>query len=229
MYPARCTIDERQIAAALEQFARALVAFETGDLAEQNPVGQVYFHYKQNDPENAHVVLRGETDKTPLTNALRGALAQVAPEVALFDIKSMPERVETSLLNRRAAMALCLIFAGLALLLAAVGIYGVLAYSVAQRERELGIRRVLGARVKDISWLVLGSGLRVAAVGAGIGLLIALGVTRTLSTFLMGVSAFDPLVFTGVTFALVGAALAASTLPARRATTVDPGVALRAE
>jgi ABC-type antimicrobial peptide transport system permease subunit len=88
---------------------------------------------------------------------------------------------------------------------------------------------VLGARVKDISWLVLGNGLRVAGIGAAIGLVIALGVTRTLSTFLMGVSAFDPVVFAGVTIALVGAALAASTLPAKRATAVDPGVALRAE
>ena len=117
----------------------------------------------------------------------------------------------------------------MALLLSLIGVYGVMAYTVAQRERELGIRRVLGARVKDISWLVLGGGLRVAGLGAGIGLLIALGVTRTLSTFLQGVSAFDPIVFAGVTLALIGAALAASTVPARRATAVDPGIALRAE
>ena len=88
-------------------------------------------------------------------------------------------------------------FGALALLLSLIGVYGVMAYTVAQRTRELGIRRVLGARVKDISWLVLGAGLRVAGLGAGIGLLIALGVTRTLSTFLLGVSAFDPVVFAG--------------------------------
>jgi len=85
-------------------------------------------------------------------------------------------------------------FGAMALLLSLIGVYGVMAYTVAQRERELGIRRVLGARVKDISWLVLGSGLRVAGIGAAIGLLIALGVTRTLSTFPMGGSAFDPVV-----------------------------------
>ena len=120
-------------------------------------------------------------------------------------------------------------FGALALLLSLIGVYGVMAYTVAQRERELGIRRVLGARVKDISWLVLSGGLRVAGLGAGIGLLIALGVTRTLSNFLLGVSAFDPVVFAGITLALVAAAVAASTVPARRATAVDPGIALKAE
>ena len=104
-----------------------------------------------------------------------------------------------------------------------------LARTVTQRERELGIRRVLGAGQRQISWLVLGHGLRLAAIGAGLGLVIALGVTRGLSTFLLGVSAFDPVIFTTVSLALVGAALCASVVPARRAMTVDPGVALRAE
>jgi len=200
---------------------------KTGDLAEQNPVGQVYFHYKQNAPGNMHVVLRGETDKTPLTNALRGALAQVAPEVALFDTKSMPERVETSLLNRRAAMALCLIFAGLALLLAAVGIYGVLAYSVAQRTREIGIRMALGANARDVLQMVLGQGAKVTGVGLVIGAAGAFLLTRVMASMLFEVKPHDPLVFLA-TGALLGAvALIASFIPSLRAVWIHPSEALR--
>ena len=200
---------------------------KTGDLAEQNPVGQVYFHYKQNAPGNMHVVLRGETDKTPLTNALRGALAQVDPEVALFDTKSMPERVETSLLNRRAAMALCLIFAGLALLLAAVGIYGVLAYSVAQRTREIGIRMALGANARDVLQMVLGQGAKVTAVGLVIGAAGAFLLTRAMASMLFEVKPHDPLVFLATGALLAAVALVASFIPSLRAVWIHPSEALR--
>jgi putative ABC transport system permease protein len=200
---------------------------KTGDLAEQNPVGQVYFHYKQNAPGNLHVVLRGETDKTPLTNALRGALAQVDPEVALFDTKSMPERVETSLLNRRAAMALCLIFAGLALLLAAVGIYGVLAYSVAQRTREIGIRMALGANARDVLQMVLGQGAKVTGVGLVIGAAGAFLLTRAMASMLFEVKPHDPLVFLATGALLAAVALVASFIPSLRAVWIHPSEALR--
>jgi Acidobacterial duplicated orphan permease len=200
---------------------------KTGDLAEQNPVGQVYFHYKQNAPGNMHVVLRGETDKTPLTNALRGALAQVDPEVALFDTKSMPERVETSLLNRRAAMALCLIFAGLALLLAAVGIYGVLAYSVAQRTREIGIRMALGANARSVLQMVLGQGAKVTGVGLVIGAAGAFLLTRAMASMLFEVKPHDPLVFLATGALLAAVALVASFIPSLRAVWIHPSEALR--
>jgi predicted permease len=200
---------------------------KTGDLAERNPVGQVYFHYKQNAPENMHVVLRGETDKTPLTNALRGALAQVDPEVALFDTKSMPERLSASLLNRRAAMALCLIFAGLALLLAAVGIYGVLAYSVAQRTREIGIRMALGANARDVLRMVLGQGARVTGVGLVIGAGGAFLLTRAMASLLFEVKPHDPLVFLATGALLAAVALVASFIPSLRAVWIHPSEALR--
>jgi putative ABC transport system permease protein len=200
---------------------------KTGDLAEQNPVGQVYFHYKQNPPDNMHVVLRGETDKTPLTNPLRGALAQIDPEVALFDIKSMPERVSTSLLNRRAAMALCLIFAGLALLLAAVGIYGVLAYSVAQRTREIGIRMALGADARDVLRMVLGQGAKVTGVGLLIGAAGAFLGARAMASMLFEVKPHDPLVFLATGALLAAVALAASFIPSLRAVWIHPSEALR--
>jgi predicted permease len=200
---------------------------KTADLAEQNPVGQVYFHYKQNPPDYVHVVLRGETDKALLTNALRGALAQVDPEVALFDTKSMPERLSASLLNRRSAMALCLIFAGLALLLAAVGIYGVLAYSVAQRTREIGIRMALGANARDVLRMVLGQGARVTGVGLVIGAAGAFLLTRAMASLLFEVKPHDPLVFLATGALLAAVALVASFIPSLRAMWIHPSEALR--
>jgi ABC-type antimicrobial peptide transport system permease subunit len=201
----------------------------TGDLANQNLVGQVYFHYKQNAPNRMHVVLRGETDKTPLINALRRDLALVDPELALFDVKTMPERIATSLLNRRAAMGLCLVFAGLALLLSAIGVYGVLSYSVAQRTREIGIRMALGANSRDVLRMVLGQGVKVTGIGLTIGAVGAFFLTRMMTSLLYEVRPHDPLVFllTGVLLAVV--ALFASIIPSSRAAQVEPSVALRQE
>jgi predicted permease len=200
---------------------------KTGDLAEQNPVGQVYFHYKQRTPDNMHVVLRGDTDKTPLTNALRGVLAQIDPEVALFDTKTMPERMATSLLNRRAAMVLCLIFAGLALLLAAIGIYGVLAYSVAQRTREIGIRMALGANARDVLRMILGQGAKVTGIGLIIGAAGAFLGARAMASLLFNVKPHDPLVFFATGALLAAVALVASFIPSLRAVWIHPSEALR--
>ena len=188
-----------------------------------------YFPTLQYVMRSPNYLVRTSTDAAQFTAQVRAAVAATAPNLPLYDVRTLATHVREEQIQTTIMPRLLTTFGAMALLLSLIGVYGVMAYNVAQRERELGIRRVLGARVKDISWLVLGSGLRVAALGAGIGLLLALGVTRTLSTFLLGVSAFDPAVFTGVTLALVGAALAASMVPARRATAVDPGVALRAE
>ena len=151
---------------------------KTGDLAEQNPVGQIYFPYQQRPPDDMHVVIRGENDQAPLTNVLRSELSRIDPELALFDAKTMPQRMSSSLLNRRAAMILCLIFAGLALLLSAIGIYGVLAYSVAQRVREIGVRMALGAQAGDVLRMILGQGVRVTIIGLIIGAVGAVFLTR---------------------------------------------------
>jgi predicted permease len=200
---------------------------KTGNLAEQNPVGQVYFHYQQNPPGNMHMVLRGETDKTPLTNALRGALAQIDPEVALFDTKTMSERLSASLLDRRAAMTLCLLFAGLALLLAAIGIYGVLAYSVAQRTREIGIRMALGATMRDVFRMVLGHGAKLTGIGLAIGAASAFLLTRAMASMLFNVKPHDPLVFLATGALLAVVALVASFIPSLRAVWIHPSAALR--
>jgi putative ABC transport system permease protein len=202
---------------------------KTNDLAERNPVGQVYFSYKQIVPGNMHVVLRGETNQIPLTNELRHELASVDRELALFDTKMMPERMSSSLLNRRAAMVLCLIFAGLALLLSAIGIYGVLAYSVAQRTREIGIRMALGAEVSDVLRMILGQGLKVTVIGLVIGGVGAFFLTRAMSSMLFEVKPHDPLVYflTGALLAVV--ALIASLIPSLRAVWIQPSEALRQE
>jgi predicted permease len=202
---------------------------KAGDLAEQNPVGHLYFHYMQMVPDNMHVVLRGETDGITLTNALRRELSQADPELALFDTKIMPERMSSSLLNRRAAMVLWLVFAGLALLLAAIGIYGVLAYSVTQRTREIGIRMALGAQARDVLRLVLGQGVKVTLIGLAIGAGGAFFLTRAMSALLFEVKPHDPLVYLLTGGLLTAVALVASLIPSLRAVWIQPSEALRQE
>ena len=190
-------------------------------------MGQVYFHYAQKAPDTMHVAVRGETANIPLTDALRRGLSQVDPELALFDVKTMPERISESLLDRETLVVLCVVFAGLALLLSAVGIYGVLAYNVTQRTREIGIRMALGAEARDVLRMVMGHGVKVTGIGLAIGLAIALLLTRAMSSLLYDVKPHDPLVFllTGGLLALV--ALAASFVPSMRAVWIQPSEALR--
>jgi len=202
---------------------------KTGDLGEQNPVGHIYFHYKQSVPSSMHVVLRGDQESHLLTNVLRRELAHVDPELALFDARMMRERMSISLENRRALMVLCLIFGGLALLLAAIGIYGVLADSVTQRTREIGIRMALGATGNDVLRMVLGQGLKLTVIGLALGAVGAFFLTRAMSTFLFEVKPHDPSVFllTGLLLCLV--ALISSLIPSLRAVWIQPSVALRHE
>jgi predicted permease len=202
---------------------------KTGSLAEQNPVGQLYFHYKQLTPRSVHVVLKGDRDAAHLTSSIRRELLAADPELPLFDTRTMPERISRSLVDKRAAMILCLIFGGIALMLASVGIYGVLAYSVAQRTREFGIRMALGAEGRDVMRMVVGQGLKLAVLGLAIGAAGALALTRLMTVMLYDVKPADPSVFVGIAFVLGGVSTIAALIPSLRAVRIRPGVALRYE
>jgi predicted permease len=202
---------------------------KTGNLAENNPVGQLYFSYKQYVPRSVHLVLRTDRDNPQLIAAIRRTLHQADPELPLYDVKTMPERLAASLTNQRAAMGLCLIFAGLAVLLAAIGIYGVLAYSVSQRTREFGIRVALGAGGRELVGMVVGQGLRMAAVGLAAGAAGAFALTRMMSALLFDVRPSDPAVFLAVAVVLGAVASVASLIPSARAARIPAAVALRYE
>jgi putative ABC transport system permease protein len=145
------------------------------------------------------------------------------------EIKSMDQVLADSLARRRLYMLLLGVFAAAAVLLAAVGIYGVMAHSVSQRTHEIGVRLALGAERRDVLRLMLRRGMGVTMIGVAIGLAVAFGLTRLMSTLLYGVSASDPATFAGVAILLFAIALVACHIPARRAMRVDPMVALRYE
>jgi putative ABC transport system permease protein len=163
-----------------------------------------------------------------IVSAARGIFHDLAPDVPV-KFSTFADEMGGWLADRRFLLLLVGLFAAAALALAAVGIYGVVAFSVARRTQEIGIRMAIGARRGNVLCLVLGEGARMAALGVVIGIGVSLEITRLLSTLLFGVSATDPLTFGGVAVLLSLVALAASYIPAHRATKVDPMVALRYE
>jgi ABC-type antimicrobial peptide transport system permease subunit len=174
-------------------------------------------------------VARSESDPTRLTGAFREAIGAVDPTLAVSRIGLLSDAVSASLASRRFVVTLLGIFAGLALLMAIIGLYGVISYSVTQRTQEIGIRMALGAQPGGVLSLVIGQGMQLAGIGAAIGLLASLAFSRLLKSQLFQVSAFDPLTFTVTAMVLIAAALLATYIPARRATRVDPMEALRYE
>lgn len=189
----------------------------------------LYFPLAQIPESSAMLVLKTAADPASLIAPLRAAMAELDPDQPLSDIKPLTARLDDALAARRAPMLLLSLFSGLALLLAALGVYGVLAFSVTQRTAEFGIRLALGATTRDIAALVLGQGTRLVAFGVAGGLLGYLALSQLVAQLLYGVSAADPATLALAPLVLVAVAIAASLLPARRATRVDPMVALRAE
>lgn len=202
---------------------------KTGDLAEHNPVGQVYLVDTQKPQRQMHMVIKAARSNPQLINTVRREILQADPELPLFDTKTMSERVSASLVNRRVPMILCLIFGGLALLLSAIGVYGVLAYSVTQRTREFGIRMALGAEMRDVLGMVLWQGLRLAGIGLMIGATVAFLLTRFIVTMLYDVKPADPTVFLLGAAVLGAVAAIASLVPSLRAVRIRPAIALRWE
>jgi predicted permease len=175
------------------------------------------------------VVVRAERDPLALTNAIRAAVSRVSTKQVVYSVETMNEIIADSLAARRFSMILLAIFAGLALVLSTIGIYGVISYIVGQRTHEIGIRMALGAQQSDVMSMVIKQGAQMALIGVGIGLVAAFGLTRQMNKMLYGVSATDALTFVGVAVVLVSVALLACYIPARRAMRVDPLVALRYE
>jgi len=175
------------------------------------------------------VVLRTEGDPTAIMGDVRRAVEEIDSREVVYNVQTMNEVVSNSFAARRLSMMLLGVFASLALVLACVGIYGVISYLVGQRTHEIGVRMALGAQRGDVLWLVIGHGARMAAMGVAIGMAAALGLTRLMANQLFGVSAHDPLTFAGVAAVLIIVAIAACYIPARRATRVDPMIALRCE
>jgi putative ABC transport system permease protein len=161
--------------------------------------------------------------------AVRREFAKADPELPLFDVKTMSQRLATSVRERRAAMAICAAFAGLALVLSALGIYGVLAYTVSQRTREFGIRIALGARTGTVVGMVMGQGMRLAAIGLALGVAGAALLTGLMEKMLYDVKPTDPAVFAIVAGVLMVVAMAASLVPSLRVARIKPAAALRVE
>jgi putative ABC transport system permease protein len=188
---------------------------------------EMYFPIAQFPWPFATLMVRSDASHEPLVAAVRQKIAEVDPYLPVSGILSMDDVVAASVAQPRIVMQFAGVFAGFALLLSAVGIYGVMAYSVNQRKQEMGIRVALGAKPSDILRLVVGHGMRLTLVGVGCGVAVSLLLTRLLSSLLFGIQGIDPAVFSAAAVVLVGSALLACYLPARRATQVDPVVVLR--
>jgi putative ABC transport system permease protein len=198
------------------------------DLAEE-PWPTVYFPILQHPQDAVFLVVHGTQNSSALSASLRGVVRAVDKDEPISSISTMEQLVSQSISEPRFRTLLLGIFAGLAFLLAVVGIYGIISYSVSQRTHELGVRLALGAERHDVVRLVVGQGMRLTLLGVAAGLLAALGLTRLLASYLYSVRPTDPVTFVVVSAAMLAVALLASYIPARRATRVDPLVALRYE
>ena len=188
---------------------------------------QYYIPAPQLPRHSMFVVLRTATDPPSVAAAARAAVRHLDADLPVFQVRTMEQVVDETLVTRRFAMLLLAIFAGLALFLAGVGLYGVISYSVAQRTREIGLRMALGAQGGDVVRMVVRRGLALAAIGLAVGVAAALAVTRFLSSLLFSVPPTDPLTFVSIAALLAAVACVASFLPAWRAARVDPMEALR--
>lgn len=196
---------------------------------EEEAAPHVYTSYKQVNGGRSGLLLRTTQQPQSVVGSLRARVGSVDPELPVYNVSTMTELVESSSAPRRLNLTLMAGFAALALLLASVGIYGVIANLVTQRTSEIGVRIALGARPRDVLAIVVGQGMKLGLFGVLIGLCASLALTRALSSLLFDVSTTDPFIFGGVALLLVAVTLAACWVPARRAMRVDPTVALRYE
>ncbi|MGH9802566.1 MAG: FtsX-like permease family protein, partial [Blastocatellia bacterium] len=190
---------------------------------------QYYMPHLQRPQPGMAIVIRTPNDPNSLAASVRGVIKSADSDLPIFRVRTMDQFVADSMTQRRFALLLICIFACLALLLSAIGLYGVMAYSVTQRTHELGLRMALGAQASDVLKLVVKQGMLLAVFGLALGVVGAIFLSRLMKTMLFNVSATDPLVFVAIALTLAAVALLACFIPARRATKVDPMVALRYE
>jgi predicted permease len=189
----------------------------------------MYFPHAQFPARAMNIVVRSNLEPLSLTPQVRNEIRELDPDLPVYNVRSMAERVSESLARRRFSMLLLTLFAASALILAAIGIYGVMAYLVTQGTRELGIRIALGATPQEILMLVVRQGMIVTLWGMTIGLAGAFVLTRFMQSLLFGITTWDPITFAGISVLLTLVALLASYIPARRASRIDPMVSVRVE
>jgi predicted lysophospholipase L1 biosynthesis ABC-type transport system permease subunit len=187
----------------------------------------MFIPYAQRTTRSLRFVVRSNGDPIALAPNIRSEIRQLDPNLAVTDFKTLDQLVAGSVARPRFYTALLALFAGVALALAATGIFGVMSYAVAQRSREISIRMALGARAGQVLQMIVGRAVALATVGTVIGIVGALAIGRLIQTQLFGVGILDPLTLTAVIVVLIGSAAAASFLPARRAAALDPADSLR--
>ncbi len=196
------------------------------DLASGRGVGAYYLPYSQSPSSNFTLAVKMLPGAPDVSRSLRAEIARIDPQLALFEVRTMTERAGLSLSSRRTSMALAICFAALALFLAAIGIYGVLAYLVTQRRREIGIRVALGSSARQVVQLILKEGFTLVAAGLAVGLVGAVAMQRAVANEIYGVQPLDPTVIALVVATLAAISLIACVIPARRALQVDPAIVL---
>jgi putative ABC transport system permease protein len=190
---------------------------------------QGYFPYAQVPSGGMTVIVKGSSDPNQLISSIRAAVKEIDPDQPIYNPRTMQEIRAESVAGERLNLTLLSLFAGIALVLAVVGIYGVMSYSVTQRTHEIGIRMAIGARPRDVFTMILGQGMKLALIGVAIGLLLAFLLTRLMETMLFGVAPTDVPTFAAISILLISVAVLACYLPGRRATKVEPTVSLRYE
>jgi putative ABC transport system permease protein len=190
---------------------------------------QGYFAFNQNPQGGMTVVIKGASDPNQLISSVRGVVKSLDPDQPIYSPRTMDEIRAESVASERLNLTLLSLFAGIALVLAIVGIYGVMSYSVTQRTHEIGIRMAIGARPVDVFKMILGNGMKLALIGVAIGLVGAFWLTRFMATMLFGVEPRDAMTFASIPVLLITVALLACYLPGRRATKVEPTISLRYE
>jgi len=200
--------------------------YRSGPAKEGEP--QIYFPFSQHEQTPMSYAVRTTVDPLSVLRAVRTEVAALDPDLPIARVATMATLASTSLARERFNAAIFAVFAATALLLAAVGLYGVMAYLVSQRQAEIGIRLALGGGPRDVARMVIGDGMRMALVGIVLGTVASLAVARVLDGLLFGIEPTDPVTYVVIAATLAVVALLASALPARRATKADPASALRA-